>query len=67
MIPYTWKFSSGENIYFRHISPPTLISKNFIFVLCNDCIENMATFTALVEIFSTKSMCSTKIAGFGKL
>ena len=32
-----------------------------------DGIEDMATITALVENFSTKFFCNTKVAGLGKI
>ena len=38
------------------------------FLSCvNDYIEDMATFTALVKIYSTKYFCSTKVAGLGEI
>ena len=45
--------------------------RNFLsckFLSCvNDYIEDMATFTALVKIYSTKYFCNTKVAGLGEI
>ena len=51
------------------ISLASLIGKKFIckfFSCVNDCIADMATFTALAKILSLKSYCNTKIAGVGE-
>ena len=54
-----------------------IIYRNFrqekIFATCyanllscvKDCIENMATFTALANIFSANFFCSANVAGLG--
>ena len=55
------------------IAPPYLIARNFrqfhhllSLVSCvNDYIEDMATFTALVKIYSTEYFCNAKVAGLG--
>ena len=51
------------------ISPPALIGKKFItliFLSCvNDCIEDMATMTALAKNLSMHQ--NTKVAGLGKI
>ena len=39
--------------------------KKFIFF--NDYIENMATFTVLVKMYSTEYVCNIKVAGFGEI
>ena len=46
-------------------SPSTLIGKYFCLLSCvKDCIEDMATFTALVN---TNFFCNTKVAGLGEI
>ena len=37
------------------------------FVLIDDYIEDMAIFTALAKIYSTKYFCNTKVAGLGEI
>ena len=38
------------------------------FLSCiNDYIEDMATFTALVKIYSTEYFCNTKVARLGEI
>ena len=43
-----------------------LLSVNFLSCV-NDYSENMATFTALVKIYSTEYFCNTEVAGLGKI
>ena len=57
-VPYTRKFSPGEK--FRQFHHPLLLAKFLShehFVLCNDYIEDMATFTALAKIFVQRKFC----------
>ena len=67
-IPYKRKFSPGEKFrQFRHL---LLLAKFFIrefLSRVNDYIEDMATFTALVKIYSIKYFCNTKVSGLGKI
>ena len=42
------------------------VSMNFL-SLVNDYIEDMAMFTALVKIYSTKYICNTKVPGLGEI
>ena len=53
------------------ISPPALIGENFITLifcpLLMISIEDMATFTALAKIYSSKFFCNTKVAGLGEI
>jgi hypothetical protein len=54
------KFSPREQL--SPISPPALVGKYFITLIhlfCKDCIEDMATYTVLAEVVSTKSSCNT--------
>ena len=37
----------------------------FFLSYVNDYIEDMATFTAMEKIYSTKYFCNTKVAGLG--
>ena len=53
-IPYSWKFSPGENL-------------SVIFFSCvKDCIADMATFTALAKSLSLENYYNTKIAVLGE-
>ena len=52
------------------ISPSALIGKKFYHVVFfNDYIEDMATFTALLRMYSSEYVCNIKVAeaGFGKI
>ena len=64
-LPYTWKFSAGEN--FRH----SLLLAKFLLYEFLSCvtkyIEDMVSFTALAKICSTEYFCNTKVAGIGKI
>ena len=66
VLPYTWKFSPISPAicsYWRNF-----YCANFLFCV-NDYIEDMATFTALVKIYSTEYFCNTKVhvAGLGEI
>ena len=67
-ILYTRKFSSGEKFRkFRHLfSLAKFLSWNFLSRV-NDCINNMATFTTLAKIYSTKYFCNTKVSELGEI
>ena len=56
----------GEKFHqYRHL--PSLAKNLFLSLnFVNDCIEDMANFTALAKILSTKNFCNTKVAGLGK-
>ena len=64
----------GGNFYQEKVSPilpPAIIGEIFIFAnflsCVNDYIEDMATFTVLAKIYSTKYFCNTKVSGLGKI
>ena len=40
--------------------------REFFLSSVNDCIEDMATFTAWAKIYSTKYFCNTEVAGLGE-
>ena len=65
------KYCIHRNFHQEKFLPSALIDKNFItriFLSCvNDYIEDMATFTALAKIYSTKYFCNTKVGGLGKI
>ena len=51
------------------ISPPALTKiyhTNFLYCV-KDCIEDIATFTALAKFFSVNFFYNTKVAGLGKI
>ena len=60
---YTWKVSSGENFttcsHWQKIYHANFLSR------VNDCIEDMATMTALTKNLSMHQ--NTKVAGLGKI
>ena len=59
---YMRKVSPGEKFrQFRHLLS---LAK---FESFNDYIEDMATFTTLVKIYSIEYFCNTKVAGLGKI
>ena len=67
-IPYSWKFSPGENFHQLH----HLFSwwKFYLWInsRANDCIEDiMVTFIMLVKILSVTYSCGTKVAGLGEI
>ena len=48
-------------------SPPAIIGEIYICKCVNDYIEDMATFTALMKIYSTEYFCNVKAAGLGEI
>ena len=63
-VPYSWKFSPGENFrQFRHLpSLAKILSTNFSFCV-KYYIADMATFTILAKIYSMKYYCNTNVLG----
>ena len=65
-----WKFLPREDFYlFCHLLLlARILSTNFLSCVNNYLhVEDIATFTALVKIYSTKYFSNTKVAGFGEI
>ena len=52
---------------FAYFATSSQFKNTFICSCVNDCIEHMATFTALAIINSTKCFCNTMVAGLSKI
>ena len=67
-LPHMRKFSPGETFANFAICSHwrNFYHANFLSYV-NDYIEDMATFTALAKIYSTKYFCNTKISVLGEI
>ena len=57
------------HVYIERFANLPSLAKILLFLLTcvKDCIEHMATITALAKCFSSKFFCITKEAGLGKI